>query len=110
MWFNIKIEIRGGDRAHYNFVSESYDNLSDITTLSLEVFATELITLYSHSGRGYPNFAQFKEDLIENKISLNPLIKFIKFNYSSISWNVNFISPSRNTICFSFLLPTSSTE
>ena len=76
MWFNIKIEIRGGDRAHYNFVSESYDNLSDITTLSLEVFATELITLYPNSGRGYPNFAQFKEALIENKIdeiSLNDL-------------------------------------
>lgn len=76
MWFNIKIEIRNSDRAYYNFVSESYDDSKGITTLSLEVFTTELITLYPNSGRGYPNFAQFKEALIENKIneiSLNDL-------------------------------------
>ena len=76
MWFNIKIEIRTSDHAYYNFVSESYDDSSGITTLSLKVFATELITLYPNSGRGYPNFAQFREALIENKIdeiSLNDL-------------------------------------
>ena len=93
MWFNIKIEIRGGDRAHYNFVSESYDNLSDITTLSLEVFATELITLYPHSGRGYPNFAQFKEALIENKIdeiSLNDLGDLYSFLEDAIIYKQSY--------------------
>ena len=93
MWFNIKIEIRGGDRAHYNFVSESYDNLSDITTLSLEVFATELITLYPNSGRGYPNFAQFKEALIENKIdeiSLNDLGDLYSFLEDAIIYKQSY--------------------
>ena len=93
MWFNIKIEIRGGDRAHYNFVSESYDNLSDITTLSLEVFATELITLYPNSGRGYPNFAQFKEALIENKIdeiSLNDLGDLYSFLENAIIYKQSY--------------------
>lgn len=76
MWFNIKIEIRTSDRAYYDFVSESYNDSSGITTISLKVFTTEVITLYPHSGRGYPNFGQFKEALIENKIdeiSLNDL-------------------------------------
>ena len=93
MWFNIKIEIRGGDRAHYNFVSESYDSSRDITTLSLEVFATELITLYPHSGRGYPNFAQFKEALIENKIdeiSLNDLGDLYSFLEDAIIYKQSY--------------------
>ena len=41
MWFNIKIEIRGGDRTHYNFVSESYDNLSDIDKIRLAIYLLE---------------------------------------------------------------------
>ena len=93
MWFNIKIEIRGDDRAHYNFVSESYDSSRDITTLSLEVFATELITLYPHSGRGYPNFAQFKEALIENKIdeiSLNDLGDLYSFLEDAIIYKQSY--------------------
>ena len=93
MWFNIKIEIRGGDRAHYNFVSESYDSSRDITTLSLEVFATELITLYPNSGRGYPNFAQFKEALIENKIdeiSLNDLGDLYSFLEDAIIYKQSY--------------------
>ena len=93
MWFNIKIEIRGDDRAHYNFVSESYDSSRDITTLSLEVFATELITLYSHSERGYPNFAQFKEALIENKIdeiSLNDLGDLYSFLEDAIIYKQSY--------------------
>ena len=93
MWFNIKIEIRGGDRAYCNFVNESYDNSSDITTLSLEVFATELITLYPHSGRGYPNFAQFKEALIENKIdeiSLNDLGDLYSFLEDAIIYKQSY--------------------
>lgn len=76
MWFNIKIEIQDNGHAYYDFINESYDDSNGITTLSLEVFATELITLYPYSGRGYSNFAQFKEALIENKIdeiSLNDL-------------------------------------
>ena len=93
MWFNIKIEIRGGDRAHYNFVSESYDSSRDITTLSLEVFATELITLYPNLGRGYPNFAQFKEALIENKIdeiSLNDLGDLYSFLEDAIIYKQSY--------------------
>ena len=93
MWFNIKIEIRGDDRAHYNFVSESYDSSRDITTLSLKVFATELITLYPHSGRGYPNFAQFKEALIENKIdeiSLNDLGDLYSFLEDAIIYKQSY--------------------
>ena len=93
MWFNIKIEIRGCDHAHYNFVSESYDSSRDITTLSLEVFATELITLYSHSERGYPNFAQFKEALIENKIdeiSLNDLGDLYSFLEDAIIYKQSY--------------------
>ena len=93
MWFNIKIEIRTSDRAYCNFVNESYDNSSDITTLSLEVFATELITLYPHSGRGYPNFAQFKEALIENKIdeiSLNDLGDLYSFLEDAIIYKQSY--------------------
>ena len=93
MWFNIKIEIRGGDRAYCNFVNESYDSSRDITTLSLEVFATELITLYPHSGRGYPNFAQFKEALIENKIdeiSLNDLGDLYSFLENAIIYKQSY--------------------
>ena len=93
MWFNIKIEIRTSDRAYYNFVNESYDNSSDITTLSLEVFATELITLYPNSGRGYPNFAQFKEALIENKIdeiSLNDLGDLYSFLEDAIIYKQSY--------------------
>ena len=93
MWFNIKIEIRGGDRAYCNFVNESYDSSRDITTLSLKVFATELITLYPHSGRGYPNFAQFKEALIENKIdeiSLNDLGDLYSFLEDAIIYKQSY--------------------
>lgn len=93
MWFNIKIEIRNSDRAYYNFVSESYDNSRGITTLSLEVFATELITLYPHSGRGYPNFAQFREALIENKIdeiSLNDLGDLYSFLEDAIIYKQSY--------------------
>ena len=93
MWFNIKIEIRTSDRAYYNFVNESYDSSRDITTLSLEVFATELITLYPHSGRGYPNFAQFKEALIENKIdeiSLNDLGDLYSFLEDAIIYKQSY--------------------
>ena len=93
MWFNIKIEIRGGDRAYCNFVNESYDSSRDITTLSLKVFATELITLYPHSGRGYPNFAQFKEALIENKIdeiSLNDLGDLYSFLENAIIYKQSY--------------------
>lgn len=93
MWFNIKIEIRDSDRAYYNFVSESYDDSKGITTLSLEVFATELITLYPNSGRGYPNFAQFREALIENKIdeiSLNDLGDLYSFLEDAIIYKQSY--------------------
>ena len=93
MWFNIKIEIRTSDRAYCNFVNESYDSSRDITTLSLKVFATELITLYPHSGRGYPNFAQFKEALIENKIdeiSLNDLGDLYSFLEDAIIYKQSY--------------------
>lgn len=93
MWFNIKIEIRDSDRAYYDFISESYDDSRGITTLSLEVFATELITLYPHSGRGYPNFAQFREALIENKIdeiSLNDLGDLYSFLEDAILYKQSY--------------------
>ena len=73
MWFKVQIEIQGNYRTYLNFMNESYDSLNDISTLSFEVFITNLHHLYSKVINENSNFGEFIKDLEDNKINEIPL-------------------------------------
>ena len=68
MWFNIQIEIQGNYRTFLPFMNESYDSLSNISTLSFGVFTTKLYHLYSKKVNEYSDSEEFVKALRENKI------------------------------------------
>lgn len=108
MWFKVQIEMQGNCRTYLNFtylnfMNDSYDSLSDISTLSFEVFTSNLYHLYGKVVNEYSDSQEFIKALKENKIDeiplkdLGDLHQFLKNIAMYKKSYLNSASPMRHT-------------